>query len=101
MNAISGLHEGIRWIHIAGGMAALASGATAIAVRKGGRLHASAGTWFCAAMLVLGVTAAILEPLKAEPESPLGGVMVCYFVATAWMAAAARPAGQAREDRLR
>jgi hypothetical protein len=77
----------ITWIHIAGGLAALASGTAAVAVRKGGSLHARFGTGFVAAMFVLGVTAAILEPLKSPPESPVGGIMVCYFVATAWMAA--------------
>jgi uncharacterized membrane protein len=77
----------ITWIHIGGGLVALASGATAMAVRKGGTLHAKAGTGFVYAMFVLGVTAAILSPLKSPPESPIGGIMVCYFVATAWMAA--------------
>jgi hypothetical protein len=77
----------ITWIHIAGGLVALASGTVAVAVRKGGSLHARFGTGFVVAMFVLGVTAAILEPLKTPPESPVGGVMVCYFVATAWMAA--------------
>jgi hypothetical protein len=41
-------------------------------------------------MLVLGVTASILEPFKSPPESPIGGIMVCYFVATAWMTARRR-----------
>jgi hypothetical protein len=81
----SWIHGGITGIHIAGGLIALGAGAAAIAVRKGGALHASAGTWFCAAMLVLGVTAAILEPLRKVPGSPMGGIMVCYFVLTAWM----------------
>ena len=75
------------WIHIAGGMVALASGTLAVVVRKGGVRHASSGTWFVVAMFVLGVTASILDPLRAEPQSPVGGMMVCYFVATAWMTA--------------
>lgn len=80
----------ITWIHIAGGMIALASGAVAIGARKGGGVHIAAGTWFFGAMLVLGVTASILGPLKTPPDSPIGGMMVCYFVATAWMAARRR-----------
>jgi hypothetical protein len=79
--------NGITWIHIAGGMLALATGAVALAVRKGGGMHVSAGTWFCVSMFVLGVTASILAPFKSPPDSPIGGIMVCYFVATAWMAA--------------
>jgi len=81
---------GITWIHVAGGMAALASGAVAISVRKGGSVHASAGIAFCAAMFVLGITASILGPFKSPPDSPVGGMMVCYFVATAWMTARRR-----------
>jgi hypothetical protein len=82
--------SGVTWIHIAAGMVALAAGVMAFAVRKGGSMHVSAGTWFCVAMLVLGVTASILGPVKSPPESPVGGIMVCYFVATAWMAARQR-----------
>jgi hypothetical protein len=75
------------WIHIVGGMIALAAGTVAVAVRKGGGLHGSAGTWFSVSMLVLGVTASMLAPFKSPPDSPIGGIMVCYFVATAWMTA--------------
>lgn len=80
----------ITWIHIAGGLTALLSGAVAVSSRKGGGMHVLAGTWFFVAMLVLGVTASILGPLKTPPDSPMGGIMVCYFVATAWMAARRR-----------
>lgn len=81
---------GVTWIHVAGGMVALLSGAVAVSVRKGGSRHIAAGTWFCVSMLVLGVTASILSPFKSPPESPLGGVMVCYFIATAWITARRR-----------
>ena len=54
--------NGITGIHVAGGMFALLSGAVAFAVRKGGGMHVSAGTWFCVSMFVLGVTASILAP---------------------------------------
>jgi len=85
------LHDAIMWVHIAGGTLALASGAMAAAARKGSDLHSSAGTAFVISMLVLGVTASILEPFRTpEPGSPVGGIMVCYFVATAWMTARRR-----------
>ena len=75
-------------IHVTGGTLALAAGAVAATARKGGPLHARSGTWFVAAMLVLGVTAAILEPMRSPtPGSPVGGIMVCYFVITSWFAA--------------
>jgi hypothetical protein len=85
------LHLGIMWVHIAGGMIALAAGTSAVVARKGGRLHGFAGTWFVGAMLVLGLTAAILEPFRQPtPGSPVGGLMVCYFVLTSWFAARRR-----------
>jgi uncharacterized membrane protein len=81
----------IMWVHIAGGMTALVAGAGAAMARKGGRLHARAGTGFVVAMLVLGVTASILEPFRSPtPGSPIGGILVCYFVLTAWMTARRR-----------
>ena len=82
--------NGITWIHIAGGVLALVTGAVAISVRKGGSTHAKVGIGFCVSMFVLGVTASILAPLKSPPDSPIGGIMVCYFVATGWLAARQR-----------
>lgn len=77
-------------IHIAGGLLALPAGTVAVAARKGGRLHARAGTIFFGSMLVLGVTASLREPFRNPPGSPIGGVMVCYFVLTSWVAARRR-----------
>lgn len=78
-------------MHIAAGIASVLIGAIAIAARKGGRLHTSSGTWFAVAMIVLAVTASILEPFrKTEPGSPLVGLVVCYFVATSWFTARRR-----------
>ncbi|HYE28682.1 MAG TPA: hypothetical protein VEA61_10670 [Allosphingosinicella sp.] len=83
-------------LHIAGGLAALLAGTVAVAARKGSPLHARAGTGFAVAMLVLGLTAAILARLKAEPESGLGGLLTCYFVATSWVAARRRDGSTGR-----
>jgi hypothetical protein len=77
-------------VHIAGGSLAILAGAVAAVARKGGPLHARAGTWFFASMLVLGVTAAMLEPFRSPPGFPIGGIIVCYFVATSWVAARRR-----------
>ena len=84
------LHATIMAIHIASGLVALIAGAAAVGARKGGRVHAAAGTFFCGSMLVLGVSAAILEPYRPEPGSPIAGLFVCYFVATAWVTALRR-----------
>jgi len=83
-------------IHVTGGTLALASGALAATARKGGPLHAQAGTWFLGSMLALGVTAAFLEPLRTPPGSPIGGVMVSYFVLTSWLAARRRDGATGR-----
>ena len=78
------------WAHIAAGIVAILTGTAAVAARKGGRLHARAGTSFFGAMLLLGVTASILEPYRKPPGSPVSGLFVCYFVATGWVAARRR-----------
>lgn len=81
-------------IHIASGLLALPAGTLAVGARKGSRLHARSGTAFLGAMLVLGSTAALLEPFRQPtPGSPIGGIVVCYFVLTSWMAAR-RPDGR-------
>ena len=75
-------------IHIAAGIAAILLGAIAASVRKGGLRHTQAGSWFAIAMIVLGLTASILEPFRTpKPGSPITGLFVCYFVATSWASA--------------
>jgi hypothetical protein len=76
----------LTWIHIAGGSIALLAGC--------------AGTVFVVAMLVLGVTASILSPMKAEPDSPVDGILVCYFVLTAWAAARRRDGATGRLEMI-
>ncbi len=83
MNAVMALH-------IAGGILALPAGAAAVAARKGGRLHVAAGIIFFVAMLLLGVTAAILEPFRTPPGSPVAGLFVLYFAGTSWVASRRR-----------
>lgn len=82
--------NGLTWVHIAGGVIALLAGATAGAARKGGRVHVAAGMVFAASMFVLGITASIIGPFASPAQSPVGGIMVCYFVATGWLAARQR-----------
>src|SRR5262249_7746440 len=78
-------------IHITAGIAAILLGTIAIAVRKGGLRHVQAGSWFAAAMIVLGITASILEPFRTpRPGSPVTGLFVLYFVAPSWVTARRR-----------
>jgi hypothetical protein len=90
----------ITWIHVASGALALVTGAVAVAVRKGGSMHARVGIGFCVSMLVLGITASILAPFKTPPDSPIGGIMVCYFVATAWMTGHQRSGTPGRFEKI-
>jgi hypothetical protein len=79
------------WAHIASGLMAVVTGFIAAGARKGGRLHGQAGTWFFGSMLFLGISAAILEPFREpEPGSPVGPLLVCYFVGTSWVTARRR-----------
>ena len=75
----------LTWIHITGGSIAILAGTVAVAAGKGGRIHSGAGTWFVAAMLVLGSTASVLARAKGDSGLGLGGLLTCYFVATSWM----------------
>jgi hypothetical protein len=78
--------ELLLWVHIAAGMASIPLGTLAVAARKGGWLHARAGTGFFGSILVLGVSAAILERFRMpEPGSMIPPLLVCYFVLTSWV----------------
>jgi uncharacterized membrane protein len=71
-------------IHIAAGAFAVVLGFTALFVKKGGTLHRRSGMLFVYAMLVMGVTASILEFLKSAAVGNLAAaLMSIYFVGTA------------------
>lgn len=76
--------------HIAAGFLALVAGSGAAAARKGGALHARAGTVFALLMLFVGASATILARLQEVPDPGLGGALTCYFVLTSWAAARRR-----------
>ena len=63
-------------IHVAAGGLAMVLGATALLAKKGGTIHRRSGLLFVYAMVVLGITAAMLGNV-------LGGFMTVYFVGTA------------------
>jgi len=71
-------------IHIAAGMLAIVLGAVALSVKKGGTVHRRSGMLFVYAMLVMGVTASILEFLKsAAVTNMVAAILALYFVGTA------------------
>lgn len=77
-------------IHVLGGSAALLSGAAALTLRKGGRLHGRAGTIFFVSMTIMTLTGALIAALKPERATAVIGLLTCYLVLTAWRAAKKR-----------
>ncbi len=71
-------------IHIAAGGLAIVLGAVALLVKKGGTLHRRSGLLFVYAMLIMGISAAILSFRKSPTNvDALGAWMTVYFVGTA------------------
>lgn len=70
--------------HFATGLIALAAGFMAITVRKGGKWHRRSGLVFVYAMIATGIAIAGISAY--EGKSPGGGVIIIYFVFTAYTA---------------
>ena len=71
-------------IHIAAGGLAIVLGAVALLVKKGGTIHRRSGLLFVYAMVVMGITASILEFLKSPSAGNVfTALMTVYFVGTA------------------
>ena len=77
----------ILFIHICGGTMGLASGAAAMAFRKGSGRHALAGKVFVASMLTMAAAGTYLAALKHEPGNIYGGMFTFYLILTAWLTA--------------
>ena len=73
-------------LHIVAGLTAIVAGYVAIAALKGARLHRRSGTIFVYAMLMLGLTGAIMATLKSQPANIVGGVVALYMAATGALA---------------
>jgi uncharacterized membrane protein len=80
-------------VHVSAGCLGILSGAAALSVRKGERLHRAFGTVFFLSMLTvstLAVYLAIFAPPTAAGGAPPSasvsiGILTIYLVATAWM----------------
>src|SRR5215207_8403553 len=81
--------------HVGTGLIALVAGFIAIAVRKGGTWHRRSGLVFVYAMLATGLTAAGIAAYEGKPA---GGVVIVYFVFTAWTAVRPLPRAARRVD---
>jgi hypothetical protein len=80
-------------VHVGAGCLGILSGAAALSVRKGERLHRAFGTAFFVSMLTvsaLAVYLAVFVPPTAAGGAPPSasvsiGILTFYLVATAWM----------------
>ena len=68
-------------IHFGTALVALAAGAIALSVAKGGRLHKQSGMVFTVAMIIAGLFASIISAY--EGKSIFGGLFVIYLLFTA------------------
>jgi hypothetical protein len=82
--------NGLTVFHVAAGSIGLLSGAAALSVRKGGSLHARAGTAFFAAMLAMAGTGAVIAASISARGTAVIGLFTCYLVTTSWMTARRR-----------
>jgi hypothetical protein len=80
------------WTHIAGGAAGILTGAAALAVRKGGRLHRRIGLAFVIAMTTSYAVAAAVAPFSDDGQRPnfIAGVLALYLLISGWMTARQR-----------
>jgi uncharacterized membrane protein len=76
--------------HALAGGVGLLSGVGALIARKGSTPHRIAGNTFVAAMLTTGVTAIYLGVTRDQSGNAVGGLLVIYMLATAWVAAKRR-----------
>lgn len=82
--------------HILAGSVALIAGAAAMSARKGGPIHARAGSAFFLSMLAMAGTGSVIALFMPERGTATVGILTCYLVATAWMAARRRTAEAGR-----
>ena len=79
------LYSPLVMVHIAAGTLGVLSGSTALVVRKGGRVHRSAGNVFVGAMLFMAAAGAIAAFRRWQPGNLVAGVFTLYLVSTAWL----------------
>ena len=80
--------------HIGGGVVGVLSGGVAMAARKGGPLHRSAGQVFFVSMLVMAGIGTVVSPFLPNWSNVVMGLFVLYLVVTARMTVR-RPASAA------
>lgn len=76
--------------HVATGGIALIAGFLAMAVRKGGQWHRRSGLVFVCSMIATGIAATGVA-IYGGDASNTGGIVIVYFVFTAWTAVRPMP----------
>ena len=91
--ALKAAAAALLYTHIGGAFAGIATGAVAMIVQKGERLHRAAGNAFFAAMLAMAGVGAAVAPFLPEDQVPntTAGVLTLYLVATGWVVVRRRP----------
>jgi hypothetical protein len=74
------------WAHIGGGAAGIVTGMIALASRKGGRIHRSAGKAFFAVMLMSYGVAAMVAPFMHVEQrmNTMAGLVALYLLVSGW-----------------
>lgn len=74
-------------LHIAGGAGGLLAGGAAMALPKGSRGHALAGSIFAASMALMGLSGAWIAAWTPDRVTATTGLFVFYLVVTSWATA--------------
>jgi len=80
------LIEALVFVHILSGAIGLLSGFAILLFKKATQLHKRIGKLFFCAMMLLGLTGAVVGFVRWVPLSALNGLLVCYFVLTSLLA---------------
>lgn len=70
-------------VHVVAGALALVSGFVALSAAKGLKLHRKSGLLFVGAMVLMGLSGAVIATMTGEPGSVTGGLLATYLVVTA------------------
>jgi len=81
---LSGVLDGLLWVHVAAGAVALLAGLVAIGTEKGGRRHVRAGRTYVASMAVVVTTALPLAAVNANYFLFSIAVFSGYLVFSGW-----------------
>lgn len=76
----------MKLLHIIAGLTSLISGAVALYVVKGGKLHRKSGMIFVFTMLFMSLSGAVLAFIKPGRVSIVAGLLTFYLVTTALLA---------------